>query len=135
MYFSNFPDQRIYRLDHPGLPRPITPEASYRYTDYDICTYTQGGMSHLASLDTTTLHLEQIETSYADIRSLRAALGRVLFIAGSSTETLSVILLDLATRQHRIWARLPPAPQRAVGHYGCRRLRQCGPLPGGSRRG
>lgn len=70
-----------------------------------ICTYLKQGKSHLASLDTTTLNLEEIETLYTDIKSLHAAPGQVLFIAGSPTETASVVLLDLATRQYEVLRR------------------------------
>ncbi|MCI0897931.1 MAG: S9 family peptidase [Chloroflexi bacterium] len=33
VYFSNYADQRMYRQDQGGEPRPITPEASMRYAD------------------------------------------------------------------------------------------------------
>lgn len=33
VYFSNFVDQRLYRQERGGAPRPITPEASRRYAD------------------------------------------------------------------------------------------------------
>lgn len=33
VYFSNFADQRLYRLDREGQPRPITPEEDFRYAD------------------------------------------------------------------------------------------------------
>ena len=33
VFFSNFSDQRLYRLDPGGAPRPITPEAGLRYAD------------------------------------------------------------------------------------------------------
>jgi len=33
VYFSNWEDQRIYRLDPGGQPRPITPEGKLRYAD------------------------------------------------------------------------------------------------------
>ena len=33
VWFSNFDDQRIYRQDANGAPRPITPEAPLRYAD------------------------------------------------------------------------------------------------------
>lgn len=70
-----------------------------------ICTYTRGGKWHLAGLDTKTLKLENIETPYTYIGSLRAAPGRVLFIASSPTETPSLILFDPATGQTRILRR------------------------------
>jgi dipeptidyl aminopeptidase/acylaminoacyl peptidase len=33
IYFSNFTDQRLYRLDPGAAPRPITPQADLRYAD------------------------------------------------------------------------------------------------------
>jgi dipeptidyl aminopeptidase/acylaminoacyl peptidase len=36
IYFSNFSDQRLYRLDPPGEPRAITPEIAHRYADYSV---------------------------------------------------------------------------------------------------
>lgn len=65
-----------------------------------ICTYSQQGKLHLASLDTAALILEEIETPYTDIQSLHAALGRVLFIAGSPTEIESVVLLSIWLRSN-----------------------------------
>jgi dipeptidyl aminopeptidase/acylaminoacyl peptidase len=64
-----------------------------------ICTYTRRGVSHLASLDTETLKLEEIETPYQYLVDVRSAPGRVLFTAGSPTEKLSINLLDLNTGQ------------------------------------
>jgi hypothetical protein len=34
IFFSNFDDQRIYRLDPGAVPTPITPAQEYRYADY-----------------------------------------------------------------------------------------------------
>ncbi len=36
IYFSNFTDQRIYRLTSGAAPEPITPEAEMRYADYTM---------------------------------------------------------------------------------------------------
>jgi dipeptidyl aminopeptidase/acylaminoacyl peptidase len=33
LFFSNFTDQRLYRLEPGGAPRPITPQANLRYAD------------------------------------------------------------------------------------------------------
>jgi dipeptidyl aminopeptidase/acylaminoacyl peptidase len=33
LYFSNFSDQRIYKLDGEGAPRPVTPKVNMRYAD------------------------------------------------------------------------------------------------------
>jgi dipeptidyl aminopeptidase/acylaminoacyl peptidase len=70
-----------------------------------ICTYTQKGTYHLASLDTAPLKLEEIPTPYTDMGSVRAAPGRVLFLAGSPTEPWSIVYLDLRTRQFEVLRR------------------------------
>ena len=36
IYFSNFEDQRIYRLNPGTSPEPLTPEAAVRYADFSI---------------------------------------------------------------------------------------------------
>jgi len=59
-----------------------------------ICTYTQQGAWYLASLDTATGKLEVIGTPYTSIGFIRAALGCVVFLAGSPTEPTSVVQLD-----------------------------------------
>ncbi len=33
VFFSNFDDQRLYRLDAKGEPRPLTPDGEFRYAD------------------------------------------------------------------------------------------------------
>jgi dipeptidyl aminopeptidase/acylaminoacyl peptidase len=70
-----------------------------------ICAYTQRGRYHLASLDTATLKMEEIPTPYTDLGSVRAAPGRVLFLAGSPTEPWSIVHLDLRTRQIEVLRR------------------------------
>ncbi len=34
-YFSNFDDQRVYRVEH-GEPQPITPDVEWRFADYEM---------------------------------------------------------------------------------------------------
>ena len=36
VYFSNFADQRLYRQDPDGQPRPLTPQVDLRYADGDV---------------------------------------------------------------------------------------------------
>ena len=62
-----------------------------------ICAYTRQGDWRLASLDTTTRTLEPTETSYSEIGGLRAGPGWVIFRAGSPTESVSIVRLNLAT--------------------------------------
>ena len=64
-----------------------------------ICTYCERGNWRLGSLDTKTGKLESIDVPFTEIAGLRVASGRVGFTGGSPTRPLSVISLDLATRQ------------------------------------
>jgi dipeptidyl aminopeptidase/acylaminoacyl peptidase len=43
VYFSNFTDQRIYRLDNAGQSRPVTPKVNMRYAD-GVIDRRRGGM-------------------------------------------------------------------------------------------
>ncbi|MBD1834185.1 prolyl oligopeptidase family serine peptidase [Cyanobacteria bacterium FACHB-472] len=87
-----------------GLPQWIFGMSTYAFESANriICTYTQQGIWHLASLDTTTGKLQQIETPYTEITSLKAVAGRVAFIAGSPTEFSSIVQLDLTTGQSSV---------------------------------
>ncbi len=90
-----------------GLPQWIFGMSTYAFESANriICTYTQQGIWHLASLDTTTGKLQQIETPYTEITSLKAVAGRVAFIAGSPTEFSSIVQLDLTTGQSSVLRR------------------------------
>jgi dipeptidyl aminopeptidase/acylaminoacyl peptidase len=81
-----------------GLPQWVFGMSTYAIESAGriICTYTQQGIWHLASLDTATGELQVIETPYTSIGSLRAEHGRVLFLGASPTEPTSVVHLDLA---------------------------------------
>jgi len=63
-----------------------------------ICAYNDQGNWRLASLDLNSRKLELIETPYTEISSMRVAGGRAVFVGGSPTEPLSIINIDLATR-------------------------------------
>ena len=90
-----------------GRPQWIFGMSTYRFVSANqiICTYTQDGIWHLASLDTDTGRLNQIETPYTSIANLQAIPGGVLFNASSSTESASIVHFDLATRQFEVVCR------------------------------
>jgi len=77
-----------------GLPQWVFGMSTYAFESPKqiICTYTQRGVSHLARLDTETLELEEIETKYTYVSSVKAAPGQVLFVAGSPTQKMAVVL-------------------------------------------
>jgi dipeptidyl aminopeptidase/acylaminoacyl peptidase len=90
-----------------GLPQWVFGMSTYAFESPKqiICTYTQRGLSHLASLDTETLELEEIETQYANISGVKAAPGQVLFLAGSPTQKMAVVRLDLQEGREEVLRR------------------------------
>jgi len=90
-----------------GMPQWVFGMSTYAFESADriICTYAQRGTWHLARLDTATGKLERIEIPYTSIASLRVASGRAVFLAGSPTESESVVRLDLATREIEVLRR------------------------------
>ena len=90
-----------------GRPQWIFGMSTYRFVSANqvICTYTQNGVWHLASLDNVTRRLDLIETPYTSITNLQAIPGGVLFNASSATESASIVRLDLATRQFEVVCR------------------------------
>jgi len=91
-----------------GTPQWIFGMSTYAFESPGriICTYTKRGKYYLASLDTETLKMEEISSSYTYFGNLSAKPGRVLFLAGSPTEALSVVHLDLETRQFDVLRRM-----------------------------
>jgi len=82
-----------------GLPQWIFGMSTYAFESADriVCTYTQQGAWHLASLDTISKKLNVIETPYTSIESLRTATGRVVFLAASPSEPVTLVQFNLAT--------------------------------------
>jgi dipeptidyl aminopeptidase/acylaminoacyl peptidase len=68
-----------------------------------ICTYAQNGRDYLASLDTATKALSPIEVPFTTISQVRIADNRAVFIGASSTQTTSVVSLDLTTKNFEVW--------------------------------
>ncbi|MEG3879947.1 S9 family peptidase, partial [Microcoleus sp. herbarium7] len=84
-----------------GLPQWVFGMSTYAFVSESkiICTYTQQGQWHLASLDLTAKQLTKIATPYTDISSVKARGETVVFLAGSPTESAAVVKLNLATSQ------------------------------------
>ncbi|MBR8832613.1 MAG: S9 family peptidase [Stigonema ocellatum SAG 48.90 = DSM 106950] len=70
---------------------------AFESTNRIICTYTQQGTWHLASLDTTTRQLQPLDLPYTDIDSLQATRGRVVFRASSPAQPAAIVQLHLTT--------------------------------------
>ena len=90
-----------------GLPQWAFGMSTYAFASAErmICTYTENGTWHLASLDTRTKRLDELPTPYTAISGIRVASGRVVFSAGSPTEAACIVELDLASGQRRVLRR------------------------------
>lgn len=88
------------------------PQWVFGYSSYDfesaerlICTYTQNGISYLASVDLTTKTLTPIAIPYTEIGGVHCTRGKVVFNAGSATHPGVIAQLDLATEQLEVLRR------------------------------
>ena len=70
-----------------------------------ICSYTEKGEWHVAQLDTEIGQLEVINLPYTHISSLQVASGFAVFIGGSPQKVLSIVKLDLETREIEVLKR------------------------------
>jgi dipeptidyl aminopeptidase/acylaminoacyl peptidase len=82
-----------------GLPQWVFGMSTYAFESPRriICTYSQRGVSHLASLDTETLELEEIETEYTYLSGVKASPGQALYLAGSAVQKMAVVRRDLGS--------------------------------------
>jgi dipeptidyl aminopeptidase/acylaminoacyl peptidase len=84
-----------------GLPQWVFGMSTYAFESENriVCAYTERGLSKLAVLDTTTGKLENIETPFTRIDSVRATRGAAVFIAATPVETAGVIRFDIENRR------------------------------------
>ncbi len=71
-----------------------------------LCAYIEKGTSYLGRLDTGTGKLEHIPIPYTGIYDVLVGQGFALVLAGSPTQPLSLIRLDLATLQVQVLRRV-----------------------------
>ena len=62
-----------------------------------VCAFNKLGTWHIAKLDTESLKLEELQIPFTDVSrlGLHAYSGKVVFSAGSPTDALSIVELDL----------------------------------------
>jgi dipeptidyl aminopeptidase/acylaminoacyl peptidase len=110
----------LYRLNDTSVVEPVVhmeaefgmPQWGFGMSTYAfesaeriVCSYVEKGIWQLAIINTRTRELERIESSYTDITYVRAAPGYAVMRAGSPTEPLSIVRLDLNTRTFEVLRR------------------------------
>ncbi|MBI1813966.1 MAG: S9 family peptidase [Deltaproteobacteria bacterium] len=83
-----------------GRPQWAFGQSTYAFESatHIICSYAREGRWHLARLDTRSRELTPIALPYTEISSIRVAEGaghHAVFCAGSPTEPMSIVRLDL----------------------------------------
>jgi dipeptidyl aminopeptidase/acylaminoacyl peptidase len=91
-----------------GLPQWVFGMSTYAFVSPGriVCSYTERGSSHLATLDTESGELEPLETQYSSIAYLRAdSTGGVVFRGSSPTEAACIVRLDPSTGLYEVLRR------------------------------
>ncbi|MFQ3613738.1 MAG: S9 family peptidase [Cyanobacteriota bacterium] len=112
----------LYRWD-PSQPEPVQPlcpmEAEFGepqwvfgMSTYGFCgdgrlltCYQQDGVSHLAYLDPDSGQLQGIPLPYTQISGLQVSGEQAVFLAGSPTESVALVCLELRSGQVQVLAR------------------------------
>ncbi len=81
-----------------GRPQWLFGMSTYAFESVGriVCALGRGTWQ-LASLETASRKLRPIETPYSEIVGVRAVPGRIVFFAGSPTEEMSIVQLDVAS--------------------------------------
>ncbi len=87
-----------------GRPQWVFGMATYAFASANriICTYTVDGIWHMASLDPGTRQCDAIELSYTELGDVYVSAGKAVFLAGSPTEPISIVQLDLKTHARTV---------------------------------
>jgi dipeptidyl aminopeptidase/acylaminoacyl peptidase len=87
-----------------GAPQWVFRMSAYAFESEHriVSAYCEKGVWKLASLDTETKRLESLDVPYTEIYSVQAAPGRGFFCGASQSATVSIIALDLATRELQV---------------------------------
>ncbi len=81
-----------------GLPQWVFGMSTYGFATPDgiICTYSEKGISYLATLNTQSHQLQQFDIPYTSISGIKVMGGRILFIGSSATEPAAVVRLNFS---------------------------------------
>ena len=100
--------ESVFTLDAEfGLPQWVFGMSTYGFADRDriLCTYTQNGIGHLATLDLTSRELAPISCPYTSIAGLQVTHNQAAFVGGSATEPSAIVRFDLASQTFEVLQR------------------------------
>ncbi|HEX2226947.1 MAG TPA: S9 family peptidase, partial [Candidatus Binatia bacterium] len=90
-----------------GQPQWVFGSALYGFASEKliICSYSKNGRDYLASLDTETKKLANIDVPFSAISHIDVKRDRAVFIGASSIESTSIVSLDLAANRAAVLRR------------------------------
>ncbi len=90
-----------------GLPQWQLGTSTYAVLSAErlVCSYIEGGLGRLATLDLRTRSLAPIDLPYTELGAVRGRGDRVAFRAASASEPDQVVSLDLATGRREVLRR------------------------------
>jgi dipeptidyl aminopeptidase/acylaminoacyl peptidase len=89
-----------------GVPQWVFGLSTYAFESAQriVCVYSQRG-SHLATIDTSTRQLTEIQSPFSTINNLRASTDRAVFLAGSPTQPQSIVQYDFKSKKIEVLRR------------------------------
>jgi dipeptidyl aminopeptidase/acylaminoacyl peptidase len=101
-----------------GMPQWLLGMSTYAFAGPErlVCSYSRGGLGHLAMLDLTNATLTPIETPFTEFGSLRAGNDRAVFRAAAPDHPGSIVALDLASGRHAVLKRATDILDRGALH-------------------
>lgn len=90
-----------------GLPQWVFGMSTYGFAASDriLCTYTQNGISYLATLDLTSRELMTLDCPYTSISGLQVNSDQAVFIGGSATQPSAIVQFDLTSKTFTVLQR------------------------------
>lgn len=90
-----------------GLPQWVFRMSTYAFRSPNqiVCAYLKDGFSHLATIDTATGALRDLDMPYTAVSFVRAAVDRAVVVAGSPTQVPAVVALDPETGEANVLRR------------------------------
>jgi dipeptidyl aminopeptidase/acylaminoacyl peptidase len=98
-----------------GQPQWVFGQSTYDFVgDRIICTYSQGGISHLVMLNPRDGNWQELDCTHTDLQHLRANERRAVAIGGSADRQSEVVEIDLLSQRCNL---LQATPQAVDSRY------------------
>ena len=90
-----------------ALPQWVFGLSTYAFASAEIivCAFVEKGIWKLGTIDTRTRQFDRVEMPFTEISSVQAASGRAVFRAGSPSEPLSIVEMDLTSHETKVLRR------------------------------